>query len=349
MKKYFIKSFILAMVLFFSIASLMVISSCSDDGDDPDPVDPLEEQANLIVGTWNIAENGVTPPADASSLDWSNLSITISGDKTGGPITASGVPDCGEPVWPASSVWAFANATGTIMSRGDDVDMTITAATESSLTLSFPIVFDAPEPDPTTGFLETFSYPNETNVRDDIDYGDNIFVEWPVADACDPVSGGEVSIEDGALVWTWTEACEAAVGWEFDPGLDISANPFLSFKYKFPLGTIFSIYMYSEAGEGQLFAPDDYILILGSDDWNEVTIDLSKSSALEGSDPNTTEMDNFAGFFLIAGLTVPDSDPPVLIDGATGSKLYFDDVALGNVSSCSTTSLSGDWTFTFNK
>jgi hypothetical protein len=348
MKKYLVKSFILATMLFISIVSLMVISSCSD-GDDPDPVDPLEEKANLIVDTWNIANNGVTAPADASSLEWSNLSITISGDKSGGPISASGVPDCGEAVWPDSEVWAFSNSDGSKMMRGDDVEMTIVTATESTLTLSFPIVFDPPQPDPTTAFLEVFDYPNDTDVRNDIEYGENIFVEWPVADACDPVSGGEVSIEDGALLWTWTEACEAAVGWEFDPPLNISSNPNLSFKYKFPVGTIFSVYMFSEAGEGQLFAPDDYVLILGDDDWNEVTIDLSKSSSLEGSDPNTTEMDKFYGFYLIAGLTVPDSDPPVLIEGATGSKLYFDDVAVGDVSDCGTVSLSGDWTFTFNK
>ena len=64
--------------------------------------------------------------------------------------------------------------------------------------------------------------------------------------------------------------------------------------------------MFGGEGEGQLFAPDDYSLLLGADGMNEVSINLSSSSVMEGADPNTTSMEEFYGFYMIAGLTDPD-------------------------------------------
>ena len=110
MKKYLIISLLLA----FAIC----LENCNDDKEEPDP---LQEKADLIVGTWSIADNGVDAPVDASTLDWSSLSITISGDAAGGSITASGVPECAETIWPASEAWIFGDTQGNTMSRGDNV------------------------------------------------------------------------------------------------------------------------------------------------------------------------------------------------------------------------------------
>ena len=77
---------------------------------------------------------------------------------------------------------------------------------------------------------------------------------------------------------------------------------------------------------------------MGADGMNETTIDLSQDSQAAGADPNgfKDDLTTFYGFFLIAGWEL-----------AEGSLLLFDDISVGDVSACSSTSLSGDWTFTF--
>ncbi len=174
-------------------------------------------------------------------------------------------------------------------------------------------------------FVESFNYSNN-QVVEDLSY-DGVFAEWPQPDANDPESGGTVSIEDGKLKWVWSQVLEAAIGFEFETPMDLSSNNLLRFKYQLPAGTIFSVYFFdSEGGEGQLFAGDDFILTLGAEGMTEVEIDLSKSSTLADSDPNTTDLELFAGFYLIAGLT--DAAGALLPD-AEGSVLYFDNIAVG--------------------
>lgn len=123
-------SFLLALVFF--------AASCSSDSSTP-AANPLDEKAALIGGTSSLAEGGATTPSGATVLDWSSLVVEISGNGSGGSITATGVPQGGEPVWPASSTWTFSNEAGTKMLRADGVEMTINAASESALSLSFSV------------------------------------------------------------------------------------------------------------------------------------------------------------------------------------------------------------------
>ena len=64
--------------------------------------------------------------------------------------------------------------------------------------------------------------------------------------------------------------------------------------------------MFGGEREGQLFAPDDFNLILGADGMNEVSINLSNSSVKEGADPNGSSMEEFYGFYMIVGLVSED-------------------------------------------
>jgi hypothetical protein len=252
---------------------------------------------------------------------------------------------------PETTPWIYTDDTNTMISRDDDVNMSISGLTDNAMSLSFNVNYDFPALDSTKGFLESFTYSDDTNVREDITYPEGIINEWPMGDANDE-NGGNVSISEGKLIWEYTKVLEAAIGWEFEEGIDISENPTLSFDYQLPLGTIFSVYMFGGEGEGQLFAPDDYNLILGADSMNEVSINLSNSSAKEGADPNSSSMEEFYGFYMIVGMTDPDPNSENfggLLPDAEGSLLVFDNINVGGVSLCTEASVSGDWTFSLTK
>ena len=55
-----------------------------------------------------------------------------------------------------------------MISRDDDVNMSISGLTDNAMTLSFNVDYDFPALDPTKGFLESFTYSDDTNVREDI-------------------------------------------------------------------------------------------------------------------------------------------------------------------------------------
>ncbi|MFY0626741.1 MAG: hypothetical protein JXR07_10610 [Reichenbachiella sp.] len=123
--------------LLFALAICFV--NCSDDAA---PADPLAELAEAISGTHEIADEGVSAPASATTADWSEFELTIAGDETGGTFTASGVPADGvdfTAVWPASTTWTF-NEDGTKMLRSDGVEITLGGSIEDGLaTLSFSV------------------------------------------------------------------------------------------------------------------------------------------------------------------------------------------------------------------
>lgn len=327
------------------LSSSLLFVSCSDDDDTA-----AEVVTNSILGDWTVSS--VTAPSSATEQDWANMTISITGSDAGGTLTSSDGPSCGVPVMPETTPWIYTDDTKTKISRDDNVDMSISGLTENAMTLSFNVDYDFPALDSTKGFLESFTYSDDTNVREDITYPEGIVNEWPQTDANDTISGGNVSISGGKLVWEYTRVLEAAIGWEFEEGIDISENPTLSFDYQLPLGTIFSVYMFGGEGEGQLFAPDDYNLILGADSMNKVSINLSNSSVVTDADPNTSSMEEFYGFYMIVGLTDPDPDSDNfggLLPDAEGSLLHFDNINVGGVSLCTESSVSGDWTFSLTK
>jgi len=112
---------------------LTVFASCGG-GDDPDPVDPLIEVAENLTGT--LDEFVVVKPANATALDWANLSLTITGNEDGGSYTTTGSAD--PTVWPASGTWEFNNTAGTEIRRNDDVVIDISINT-TTLVMDFSI------------------------------------------------------------------------------------------------------------------------------------------------------------------------------------------------------------------
>ncbi|MFY0625884.1 MAG: hypothetical protein JXR07_06305 [Reichenbachiella sp.] len=115
---------------------LTVFASCGGE-DDPDPVDPLIEKAEMLTGTASLSDGGVSKPNGATELDWSGLVVTITGDETGGSINAAGSAD--ETVWPTSATWTFSNTTGTKILRSDGVEIDLITVSETSLVCGFSI------------------------------------------------------------------------------------------------------------------------------------------------------------------------------------------------------------------
>ncbi len=120
--------------------SLVIFISCTSDSGTPDPVDPLETQAELLTGTWTTTANQVlyqgSPSTDG---DWSNFTLTISNATTaGGSYATGGVPAGFEDVW-GSGTWTFANDQGTVVTRSGtagNVDITVVVSA-NSLQLDF--------------------------------------------------------------------------------------------------------------------------------------------------------------------------------------------------------------------
>ena len=125
-------------ILFMALA---ILSSCGgdeggEDGKKDNDVD-LDEVATSLSFTW--AFESVTAPsgAGASDIDWSGLSLTVSGDGKGGDYTTTGhdADNLAEAkkVWPESGTWTFSDATGKKVTRSDDVVVTISSVTDSAL------------------------------------------------------------------------------------------------------------------------------------------------------------------------------------------------------------------------
>lgn len=119
--------------------SLLVFASCGGgDGDDGPDEDPLDIAAAVFSGKQaTITANGVKPPAGATgTLDWSALTVTLTGTASGGTYTTTGSAD--NTVWPASGNWTFNNDSPTQLLRDGDVVVNITASS-TSLVLQFNI------------------------------------------------------------------------------------------------------------------------------------------------------------------------------------------------------------------
>ena len=110
------------------------------------------------------------------------------------------------------------------------------------------------------GFVETFSYPDGT-VYEDVAY-EGIGAEWPDSSV----------IADGMLSWYLPDSSEAAMGlWELS--MDLTENTDIHFKYKFPAGGEFGIWVEDALGGGGELFPED--LMLGLEDLMSYTLDLT--------------------------------------------------------------------------
>ena len=121
-----------SLVFFFT---LFLVSCGGEEEEGPTPVDPLDEQANLLNGSWIVKDaNSVTK--DGTIVDvFTNLTLTISGgSKSGGNYSTSN-SDSAE-IWPNSGTWTFQNGDKNTLLRSDNVVMSI-SVTETTLRTSF--------------------------------------------------------------------------------------------------------------------------------------------------------------------------------------------------------------------
>ena len=121
-----------SLVFFFT---LFLVSCGGKEEEGPTPVDPLDEQANLLNGSWIVKDaNSVTK--DGTIVDvFTTMTLTISGgSKSGGNYSTSN-SDSAE-IWPNSGMWTFSNGDKNKLLRSDNVVISI-SVTETTLRTSF--------------------------------------------------------------------------------------------------------------------------------------------------------------------------------------------------------------------
>ena len=120
MKKIFV--LIAALV---TLLALFNITGC--DSSDPTDENATEQVKEILTtgGAWG-AQSVMVDGVDRTSI-YSKLSVTF----TSSGFTSTG----GEPVWPASGTWSFADATAKTVTRGDGVTVIIEQAEAKKLVL----------------------------------------------------------------------------------------------------------------------------------------------------------------------------------------------------------------------
>lgn len=109
---------ILAMMLL-----MIPLAQTACDGNEPDPAADALKQ---LTGSWQVSQVKVDG-VDRTDL-FDDFSLVIAQKQ----FTATN----GEPVWPASGTWTFADDQGTTFTRGDGVVVTIESLSNTSLVLS---------------------------------------------------------------------------------------------------------------------------------------------------------------------------------------------------------------------
>ena len=116
---------------------LFLISSCyeNDFGTNIGTEDPLESQANILNGTWDLEPisdkpsiKDITPVTkDGKEVQiFNNMTLTISeGSVDGGIYSTLNTHD--DKVWPSSGTWTFQNNDKNNILRSDDISISIIA------------------------------------------------------------------------------------------------------------------------------------------------------------------------------------------------------------------------------
>lgn len=145
------------------------------------------------------------------------------------------------------------------------------------------------------GFLEEFEYPDST-YYEEVPYV-GLEAEW-----------GDTSIVyDGMLEWYLKDGGESAIGmWELN--MDLTGHTDIRFKYQFPAGTEFGIWIEDNAGGGGEVFPEDFIL--GLDQLMDYTLDASTIPDVDLSDVAEIWIMSYtatAGTFYLDDLTIGDA------------------------------------------
>jgi hypothetical protein len=107
-----------------AFACLITLSGCTP----PEEKVDTDRVANLLTSSaWTI-ESVTVDGVDRTS---SHEGMTVK--FTGTRFTSTN----GGRIWPASGIWTFADDSGTVIVRGDDIEITIQEINETRLVLSF--------------------------------------------------------------------------------------------------------------------------------------------------------------------------------------------------------------------
>jgi nitrogen fixation protein FixH len=182
------------------------------------------------------------------------------------------------------------------------------------LMLSCIFVINAQVTESGKGFKETFSYVADQDFNDLLIDGVSE-IGWLGEMDSTNEEYAEGAIVDGMLKITLQPAQEGSVGWGFTETMDLTDNPTVTFKYKFPEGTVW--YFGAEDITGGWFETDDASsFVFGTDDLQEATIDLTTLTG-EGE----IDMTQISGIWIL-----PTNG------GDAAGDLYFDDVVIGEAS-----------------
>ena len=118
-----LKNFTVAILSMATIIMLVFIQSCKTD--DP-TISEVDQVATLLKGnSWkmqNVTVNGTDKTSDYTGF-------TLSFTATNYTTTNGGV------VWPSSGTWTFADETGKVITRSDDVIINLEEITATKLSL----------------------------------------------------------------------------------------------------------------------------------------------------------------------------------------------------------------------
>ena len=109
-----------------TIALILILLTAACSGDDPKPNELEEAKRKLTSVTWNVKVVTVDGVDKTSMYDGLTLKFT----------SASFVSSGGKPVWPSSGTWLFKDDAGTLIDRGDGVQLNINELTDDKLSLS---------------------------------------------------------------------------------------------------------------------------------------------------------------------------------------------------------------------
>ncbi|MCC5929419.1 MAG: hypothetical protein JJU28_09260 [Cyclobacteriaceae bacterium] len=121
------------LLLFIIIGSLVLISSCKDDDDEPSLKD---QRMDLLTGKSGGWSGTVTVPAGTatSSDQWSGFRVTFSSTN----MTTVGQPQGAAAVWPSGG-FRLSDDGNRIIRSADNVEMNIVTLTATNLVVRFNV------------------------------------------------------------------------------------------------------------------------------------------------------------------------------------------------------------------
>lgn len=118
------------------LGMVVFLTNCKDDGPGTPPKTESELRAEIMAGGTGKWTPPTGSPVTVNDLAvpelFEGFTITFTSTGTGGTYTTTGTT----PVWPRSGTWTFVGDDGLKFKRDDNVEVTITDITETSLKLS---------------------------------------------------------------------------------------------------------------------------------------------------------------------------------------------------------------------